>query len=56
MIAFVAFLVRQLTTRNPLVDLKVFKHRNFAVGCVLIGLFGGVYTDWLRFCRCSTRR
>ncbi len=39
--AFVAFLVRQLVIRNPIVDLKVFKDRNFAVGCLLIGLFGG---------------
>jgi hypothetical protein len=23
-----------------LVDLRVFRHRNFAIGCLLIGLFG----------------
>ncbi len=37
-----AFLVRELTAKAPLVDLKVFKDRNFALGCVLIALFGGV--------------
>jgi MFS transporter, DHA2 family, multidrug resistance protein len=39
-VALVLFLVRQLRTRKPLVDLCVFKNRNFALGCVLITLFG----------------
>ena len=41
-ITLIAFIVRQLTARSPLVNLKVLKDRNFALGCVLIGLFGGV--------------
>ena len=41
-IGFVGFLYRQLTHDKPLVRLNVFKNRNFAVGCVLIFLFGGV--------------
>jgi DHA2 family multidrug resistance protein len=41
-ITFVAFLVRELIARAPLVNLKVFLDRNFAFGCLLIGLFGGV--------------
>ncbi|MDE3198500.1 MAG: DHA2 family efflux MFS transporter permease subunit, partial [Acidobacteriota bacterium] len=41
-IAFVGFIVRELTAGKPLVDLKIFLDRNFAIGCVLIGLFGGV--------------
>jgi DHA2 family multidrug resistance protein len=41
-IALVAFLIRELTIRAPLVDLKVFLDRNFAMGCLLIALFGGV--------------
>jgi DHA2 family multidrug resistance protein len=41
-IGFVAFLYRELTYDKPLVRLNVFKNRNFAVGCVLIFLFGGV--------------
>ncbi|HVW86651.1 MAG TPA: DHA2 family efflux MFS transporter permease subunit [Bryobacteraceae bacterium] len=41
-VSFVAFLVRELRIRKPLVDLKVFLDRNFALGCLLIGLFGGV--------------
>jgi len=40
--ALVAFLFRELTIRAPLVDLKIFRDRNFALGCLLIGLFGGV--------------
>jgi MFS transporter, DHA2 family, multidrug resistance protein len=39
--AFIAFIVRQLRRRDPLVNLRVFRYRNFALGCVLICLFGG---------------
>jgi MFS transporter, DHA2 family, multidrug resistance protein len=39
-ISFVAFLMRQFRHDKPLVDLRVFRHRNFAIGCVLIALFG----------------
>ncbi len=39
---FVAFLIRELRLRKPLVDLSVFKNRNFALGCLLIALFGAV--------------
>jgi DHA2 family multidrug resistance protein len=39
-----AFLIRELRHRQPLVDLRIFRHRNFTIGCVLIGLFGaGIY-------------
>jgi len=38
--SFVAFLIREFRHDKPLVDLRVFRHRNFAVGCILIGLFG----------------
>src|SRR5579871_4140128 len=41
-VAFIAFIVRELTAEKPLVRLEVFKNRNFALGCVLIGLFGAV--------------
>ncbi len=40
LVSFVAFLIREFRHDKPLVDLRVFKHRNFAIGCVLIGLFG----------------
>jgi MFS transporter, DHA2 family, multidrug resistance protein len=39
-IAFVAFIIRQLSRRDPLVNLRVFRYRNFTLGCLLIGLFG----------------
>jgi len=38
----VAFLYRELKIEAPLVDLRVFLDRNFALGCLLIALFGGV--------------
>jgi DHA2 family multidrug resistance protein len=41
-IALVAFLIRELVVKNPIVNLKIFKDRNFAVGCILIGAFGAV--------------
>jgi MFS transporter, DHA2 family, multidrug resistance protein len=40
-VAFIAFLVREFTHDKPLVDLRVFRHRNFALGCLLIAIFGG---------------
>jgi DHA2 family multidrug resistance protein len=40
--ALLAFLWRELTIKAPLVKLGIFKDRNFAIGTVLIGLFGGV--------------
>jgi DHA2 family multidrug resistance protein len=39
-VSFVAFLWWELTHDKPLVDLRVFRNRNFAIGCLLIGLFG----------------
>ena len=39
-VAFIFFLMRELTHRKPLVDLTIFKNRNFALGCLLITLFG----------------
>jgi MFS transporter, DHA2 family, multidrug resistance protein len=39
-VAFVLFLVRQLLHDKPLVDLTIFKNRNFTIGCLLIALFG----------------
>ncbi len=38
----IGFLVRELTSKQPLVDLTTFRDRNFAVGALLIALFGGV--------------
>ena len=46
-ISLVVFLARELTTREPIVDLSVLKDRNFTVGCALIliagaGMYGGL--------------
>jgi MFS transporter, DHA2 family, multidrug resistance protein len=40
--AFLAFVVRELTARKPLVDLRVLKNRNLAVGCALIAILGAL--------------
>jgi DHA2 family multidrug resistance protein len=39
---FIAFLWRELTHDKPLVDLRIFRNRNFLTGCILIFLFGAV--------------
>src|SRR5579864_2709057 len=40
LVSFIAFLIREFRHDKPLVDLRVFRRRNFAMGCLLIGLFG----------------
>ncbi|MBI1176642.1 DHA2 family efflux MFS transporter permease subunit [bacterium] len=39
-VAFVAFVVRELTTKHPIVDLRILKNRNFGTGIVLITAVG----------------
>jgi DHA2 family multidrug resistance protein len=41
-ITFVSFIIWELRQHNPLVKLSVLLNRNFTLGCILIGLFGGV--------------
>lgn len=41
-VSLVAFLYRELTTTKPLVNLRIFRNKNFLVGCILIFLFGAV--------------
>ncbi len=44
-ISFIYFVYRSWFKDNPLVNLKVLKDRNFAIGCLLIFLFGiGIYS------------
>jgi DHA2 family multidrug resistance protein len=40
-IGFILFLMREMTAKEPVVRLRIFANRNFAMGCVLIALFGG---------------
>jgi MFS transporter, DHA2 family, multidrug resistance protein len=39
-VAFIWFLVHSIRNKSPLVDLRVFKNRNFAVGCLLMAALG----------------
>jgi DHA2 family multidrug resistance protein len=41
-VGLVAFLIRELVVKNPIVNLRIFKDRNFTIGCILIGAFGAV--------------
>lgn len=41
-VGLVLFLIRELTHDKPLVDLRIFRNRNFLTGCILIFLFGAV--------------
>ena len=44
-VSFVYFIWHSWTNKNTLVDLKVFKDRNFLLGCTLIFFFGiGIYS------------
>ena len=38
--SFIWFIVHCLRDKHPLVDLRILKDRNLAVGCVLVALFG----------------
>jgi MFS transporter, DHA2 family, multidrug resistance protein len=39
-VSFVSFIIWELRRHAPLVNLRVFLNRNFAIGCVLIACFG----------------
>lgn len=41
-VTFIAFIVRELTVKEPIVDLRVFKDKNFAIGTVLHFIIGAV--------------
>lgn len=41
-VLMVVFVVRELTVEHPIVDLRVFRNRNFAVGTMLMTVVGGV--------------
>ena len=48
LITAVTFVARTLRSARPLVDLRIFRDRNFSIGCLLsfvlgMGLFGSVY-------------
>jgi DHA2 family multidrug resistance protein len=39
-ISLVAFIIRELRTEHPIVDLRILRNRNFAVGTVLVTVLG----------------
>jgi DHA2 family multidrug resistance protein len=41
-LALVAFIVRELTDRDPIVQLRIFRDRNFAMGTLITGTYGFV--------------
>ncbi len=42
-VGFVAFLIWELTAEDPIVDLRIFRHRGFAVGAITLSLTFGAY-------------
>ncbi len=38
-VSFLLFFYREFTAKNPVIDLSVFKNRNFAIGCVNVIVF-----------------
>lgn len=41
-VSMICFVIRELRTPFPIVDLHILKNRNFAVGCLLFLMFGAV--------------
>ena len=39
LISFILFFYRQLTTNYPVIDLNIFKNRNFSIGCINLFVF-----------------
>ncbi|PZN94318.1 MAG: MFS transporter [Alphaproteobacteria bacterium] len=42
-VGFIAFLIWELTAEDPIVNLRIFRHRGFAVGAVTLSLTFGAY-------------
>jgi DHA2 family multidrug resistance protein len=42
-IGFVSFLIWELTSENPIVDLRIFRHRGFVIGVIVISVTFGTY-------------
>lgn len=42
-VGFIAFLIWELTEKNPIVDLKVFRFRSFAIGTAVLSLTFGTF-------------
>src|SRR5204863_4997587 len=40
--SFIGFLIRELRTGHPVVELRILKNRNFAIGLALMTCVGGV--------------
>ena len=44
-VGFLAFLIWELTDEHPIVDLRIFRHRDFAISCVAMSLtFAGLFS------------
>lgn len=43
LVGFAAFLIWELTAKDPIVDLRIFRHRGFTVGAVTLSLAFGAY-------------
>ena len=37
---FILFIIRELTTKYPIIDLRIFGDRNFVIGCINVIVFG----------------
>jgi len=46
LVGFIAFLIWELTAENPIVDLRIFRHRGFTMGVIALGLtFGSFFAS-----------
>jgi len=55
-VSFLVFIWWEFKIEHPLVDLRVFKNRNFTVGLILMTSLAAILYGPPRNCRCSCRR
>ncbi|CAM5216741.1 DHA2 family multidrug resistance protein OS=Castellaniella defragrans OX=75697 GN=HNR28_000470 PE=4 SV=1 [Castellaniella defragrans] len=54
-VSLTVFVIWELTEDKPIVDLRLFRHRNFAAGTFALVLAFGLFSPWRCCCRCGCR-
>ena len=54
-VALVGFVVREFTSPDPIVQLRILANRNFCVGTLIATLYGFALYGVTAFCRCFCR-
>ena len=54
-VGFAAFMIWELTAQNPIVNLRVFRHRSFATACAVMAVSFGLSSPPTCWCLCGCR-